>query len=131
MKKFTDIKTVEDAYKVLGIDRHIALPDYSKMPEKHHVAFTAHADLVIVIEALNFIENNNETWQPNWSNYDERKYYPWFEYDEDLKRLVFHYVTGWFTTTRASSRLCFKSRDLAEYAAKQFEDLYNRYYLLN
>ena len=63
--KYTEIKTVEDAYKLLGIDRAIALPDYSKMPEKHQVA--------LVIEALNFVENKNKTWTPDWSNYNERK----------------------------------------------------------
>jgi hypothetical protein len=126
--KHTDIKTKEDAYKVLGIDRDKALPDYSGMPEKHQVALTAHADLIVVVEALNFVANEGKEWKPNWSNYNERKYYPYFDLENGL---VFIRVDVWYSLTGASSRLCFKSRDLAEYAAKQFKELYERYYLLS
>ena len=97
------------------------------MPEKHQVALTAHADLIVVIEALNFVENKNKTWTPDWSNYNERKYYPYFDLETGL---VFYYVDDRVTLTSASSRLCFKSRDSAEYAAEQFKELYERYYLL-
>ncbi len=126
--KHTEIKTKEDAYKVLGIDRDKALPDYSAMPEKHQVALTAHADLIIVIAALNLVANEGKEWMPDWSNYNEKKYYPYFNLENGL---VFLDVYGWFTLTLASSRLCFKSRDLAKYAAEQFKELYERYYLLS
>ena len=34
------------------------------------------------------------------------------------------------TYVAVGSRLCFKSRELAEYAGKQFKDIYEEYYVI-
>ena len=71
------IKTFEGACKALGIEN--TLPDVSAMPEKHQKALIAHYKLVIIVEAL------NEGWIPDWNNWDEYKYYPWFSVDANEK----------------------------------------------
>ena len=114
------IKTFEDACKVKGLDPEKVLPDASTSPYGHDTAINAFAKLLIIAEAL------NEGWQPDWSNYDERKYYPWFDLEKS-KSNPGGFVVGYafdFATSYVGSRLCFKSRDLAQYAATQFADLY-------
>lgn len=115
------IKTFEEACQALGLDPQ-AVPVVTGLPEKHQNAIVAHYKLVIVAEAL------NEGWQPDWINWSEYKYYPWFEIEGD----GFSYVTyyDWFTNTGVGSRLCYRTSELALYAAKQFEDLYKAYLII-
>ena len=53
MKQFTDIKTLEDACKVLELDPNNVIPDFSYYPEKDRVSMKAHAKLVIIVRASN------------------------------------------------------------------------------
>lgn len=127
---YTKIKTFDDACNALQLDAMKALPDVSMMPEKHQKSITAYCKLIIIAEAL------NEGWQPNYSDTNEYKYYPyfWVKADADnpagvgFEDSVYDY---WCTGTDVGSRLCFKSSDLSEYAAATFEDLYKEYLLLN
>jgi hypothetical protein len=117
------IKTFEDACKALSIDAS-KLPDVSILPQQHQDAITAHYKLVIIAEAL------NEGWKPNWNDRSEYKYYPWFEVKASKNKpsgsgLSFHGCGGWRSCASIGSRLCFKNRELAEYAGTQFIDLYN------
>lgn len=122
------IKTFEDACKHLGLDP-VALPDVSKLPVKHQKAITANYKLTIIAEAL------NDGWQPNWNNWNEYKYYPWFEVEASEEQPAgsgfsrSSYV-GSHSGTYVGSRLCYKSSELARYAASQFEDLYKDYLLI-
>lgn len=100
------------------------------LPEKDRKSIIAFYKLTIIIRAL------NEGWEPDWSNWDECKYYNWFyvEKGEDQRSSGFRY-RGTYDTTRvrtanAGSRLCFKNRELAEYAAEQFKKLYREYLLI-
>ena len=64
----------------------------------------------------------NEGWTPNWNNNNERKWYCWFYMDKPGFRLgAADYADD---VTYVGSRLCYRTRKLAEYAAKQFIDLY-------
>jgi hypothetical protein len=64
----------------------------------------------------------NEGWIPDWTNSNEYKYYPWFEMGSS-SGVGFAYggYVSWYSFSVVGSRLCFKSRDLAEYAGKLFE----------
>jgi hypothetical protein len=123
----TEIKTFEDACKHLGITNDT--PNVSILPEQHQKAITAHYKLVIIAQAL------NDGWEPDWNNYSEYKYYPWFDleiYGDAVPGSGFSYrgcVCG-RTHSRVGSRLCYKSSDLAEYAGKQFLDLYKDYFVI-
>jgi len=121
------IKSFEDACNALGINA--VEPDFSAMPEKHRKALLAHYKLVIIAEAF------NEGWKPDWYNSSEYKYYPWFDMSPEGQEHTgcgFSFNVCDFDTsgTTVGSRLCYKSRELAEYAGKQFEELYKDYFLL-
>ena len=120
------IKTFEDACKALKLDSKKVLPDFSMFPEKHQKAMIAHAKLVIIAQAL------NGDWEPNWYDYNEFKYYPWFEMYESSSGSGFSFYDFgvWDSASYVGSRLCFKSRELAEYAGTQFEALYKDYFVI-
>lgn len=98
------------------------------LPEKDRKSIIAFYKLTIIIRAL------NEGWEPDWSNWDECKYYNWFyvEKGEDQRSSGFRYDDAYCAHTYAGtcSRLCFKNRELAEYAAEQFKKLYREYLLI-
>ncbi len=112
--KITDrVKTFEDACEVLGI-------------ESFHESFQegtpdeiAYKKLKVIVAAL------NEGWKPNWNNLNEAKWQPYF--DMRGSGLVFHAADIWYSITAVGSRLCFRSRELCEYAGKQFQSIYNDY----
>lgn len=122
-----NIMTFEDACKALNIAPNV--PEVSGLPEKHQKAIIAHYKLVIIAQAL------NNGWEPNWSNWDEYKYFPWLEVKADESNPSgsgFSYTDYdySYSDTIVGSRLCFQTRELALYAAKQFEDLYKDYLLI-
>lgn len=121
MKK---IKTFEDACKALGLDPS-KLPDVSALPEKHMNSIIAYFKLVIIAEAL------NQGWEPDWSDEDECKYYPWFWMDQPGSGFSYFGSDYSYSSSIVGSRLCFQTRELAEYAGKQFLELYQQYHLLN
>ena len=128
MEKITEkIKSFEDACKHLGINPN-DLPAVDMLPEKDRKSITAFYKLTVIIRAL------NEGWEPDWSNSNEYKYYNWFyvEKGEDQRSSGFRCdVTCYAVTyTHTGSRLCFKNEELAEYAAKQFKELYREYLLI-
>lgn len=81
----------------------------------------AHAKLVIIIEAL------NEGWKPMWDSFGRLKHEPNFKMDDSFS---FQYCIETEVSTIIGSRLCFRYGDLAEYAGKQFEELYKDYFLI-
>ena len=115
------IKTFEDACKALKLDPVKVLPKVSGMPKHHQEAMIAHAQLVIIAEAL------NGGWKPDWDNHNEWKYYPWFRMSGS--GLSFYGYDGSSSDSGVGSRLCFKSRELAEYAGKQFLDIYTEFFI--
>lgn len=125
--KKTKIKTYAEACKKLGI-KASALPDVSMLPLKDRKAIVSHYKLTKVVEAL------NDGWKPNWNDSNQSKYVAWLRVQADEKRPAgfgfshTHY-DHWFTATICGSRLCFKSSELALYAAKQFSNLYKDYFL--
>ena len=115
------VKSFEDACQLLGIEPNV--PEVSMLPENHKKAIVAHYKLVIIAEAV------NEGWKPNWDNWDERKYYPWFDLEGSSSGAGFSYggYVGWYAYPTVGSRLCFKNRDLAKYAGQQFESIYKEF----
>lgn len=123
-----NIRSFEEACKSLGLDP-ANVPDVSMLAEKHRKAIEAHYKLVIIAQAL------NGGWEPNWNDRSEAKYYPWFEIEADEKRPAgFGFsdsdYDGWNARSTVGSRLAFRTRELATYAGKQFQDLYKEYFLI-
>lgn len=71
----------------------------------------------------------NEGWEPTYSG-DERKWYPWFSINKngDIS-FTNAYSTVSKTHTNISTSIAFKHQELAEYAGKQFIDIYKDYLL--
>lgn len=128
MEKITDkIKSFEDACKHLGLNPN-DLPVVDMLPEKDRKSIIAFYKLTIIIRAL------NEGWEPDWSNWDEWKHYNWFyvKEGEDQRSSGFscNVTDCTYSRTDTGSRLCFKNRELAKYAAEQFKELYREYLLI-
>ena len=123
---YTDIKTFEDACKVLNLDAATIIPDFSLFPEADRQAMIDHVKLVIIAKAI------NGEWVPDWKNGKWDKYYPWFVMGsssgvgfscDDFGR--------WYTHSCVGSRLCFKSSDLAKHAGNLFLEIYKDFLTLN
>ena len=122
-QKITDrVKTFEDACKALGF-KYSTNPIVDNVAVADYDAVNAFAKLCIIARAL------NEGWQPNWKDSSEYKYYPWFDLSSG-SGLSFSDCVDWGSRSAVGSRLCFKSRELAEYAGKKFKKLYEQYFLL-
>lgn len=66
----------------------------------------------------------NKGWIPNWDDYNESKYYPYFYMQENDFRLACSTYFG--STSTVSSRLCFrKKEDLLE-AVELYLDVYKK-----
>jgi len=129
MKKFTDLKTFEDACQVLELDPKTVIPDFSCYPEKDRVSMVAHAQLVIIVRAANKLANKGKEWIPDFTNYDERKYEAWFDLEAGSSGFRCRGYVHWYTLSYVGSRLCFISREVCEYVAEQFIEIYKAYFL--
>lgn len=122
--KITDrVKTYEDAGKELGCDPNDELSDDEMMLNGFSPDELILRKIKVITKAL------NEGWKPDWNNNDQPKYYPYFK----MSSGGFVFYDTYYDCSAASagyaSRLCFKSRELAEYAGKQFQKLYSDYIL--
>ena len=110
------IKNFEDAMKETGRPE---VPEFLDLPEDLREYFKAQYKAVVIAEAL------NEGTKMDWADEDQRKWLPWFR----LSSGVFVFCGAGYGYSFASagdgSRLCFKSEELAEYAGKQFLDIYS------
>lgn len=112
------VKTYADACAVLGIE-----PMNEDVFTK--LGFTkdeiAYRKLKTIAEAL------NECWRPNWADINEYKYFPWFVYNPSAAGFscADTTYTASYTSAHVGSRLCYKTRELATYAGRQFEGIYN------
>lgn len=142
------IKTFEDACNELGED-HPMVSVYDALVTRANgeqsLAEWMGKDVVAFLKLRIITEALNEGWHPKFTE-DEYRYYPWFyiytkeEYDnfsEEEKRrcvgrasvnanayggLVFSYANNAssYSFTYIGVRLAFSTRELAEYAGKQF-----------
>jgi hypothetical protein len=120
---YTEIKTFEDACKVLSLDATKVIPDFSLFPVEEQEPMKAHAKLIIIAKAI------NGDWTPNWTD-GSWKYYPWFEMGSPSGGgFSCDDCDFWSTSSVVGSRLCFENREKAVYAGKTFEQLYKTYFV--
>ena len=119
------VKSFEDACQLLGIKPN--LPQVTILLESHQKAIVSHYKLVIIAEAL------NEGWKPNWNDFSEYKYSPWFDMEGTSSGSGFSCVDYefWTTLSYIGSRLCFKNKELALYIGETFIDLYKDYFFID
>lgn len=138
------VKTFKDACNELGIEHDKWVQDKKDLGLEADVI--AYLKLRIIAAAL------NEGWKPQFTT-DEYRYFPWFylytqsEIDEmseeEKSRVVYRsygyayayggvayaytYLDSSHTSTSIGSRLAFKTRELAEYAGRQFVEIWADY----
>lgn len=145
-KMVTDrIKTFNDALKELG-PNHILVKEYNVIKNNKTTYNTKlYSQLCVITAAL------NEGWTPRFVK-GEKRYFPYFYLytneeisrmsEEEKSRVVFRsdcaanayggvsYACAYYDSVyvaNVGSRLAFKTEELAEYAGKQFADLYVDY----
>ena len=142
------VKTFADAVAILGNDNQAVIDYYAVADKNCTKDILAFAKLRVIVEAL------NEGWRPAFSK-DEHRYYLWFniyskekfdslsEYYKNrcsiIRRSygnsnavnsfacarVYDASSGFYA--QSSSRLSFKTRELAEYCGMQFIDIWADY----
>lgn len=120
-----NLETFELAAESIGINT-TTLPIVDGLPEKHQKAVVALYKLMVISEAA------WEGKKPDWSNWDERKYYPWFDLSAgsgvgvscfgcDLD----HSYSG------VGSRLVFPTSEIARYVGETHMELYKDFMLID
>ena len=75
--------------------------------------------------------NKADNFIPDFSNWEQDKWFPWFKYDKDVAEFIctdtINAATG--ASAHLGSRLCFKTPERAEQFGRQFADLYNEVFL--
>ena len=99
----------------------------NEIAPKHLEALIALNELFTIAEAW----NKADGFVPDFSDWNQNKWYPWFKYDKDAAGFVC--ATANYTPAYASaylgSRLCFKTSERAAQFGKQFIELYNKVFL--
>lgn len=117
------VKTFEDACAIIAPSSDLEpLLSYNGT-DKEMIAARDWAKMSHIRKVL------NEGWEPDWSNSNQYKYYPWFKMNSGsgLSSDDFDFDNS---LSIVGSRLCFKSRELAEYAGQQFIDIYSQFMTL-
>ncbi len=125
----TQIKTWQEAFEKKGLDPNI-MPDVSILPEAYRKPQLALFKLHVVAEVL------NEGWVPDYSDYGQRKYYPYFDVEttEENKSgsgLSFGDYAYWGASSAVGVRLCYRDSSTARYAGTQFKELYEDLFLIS
>lgn len=141
------VKTYDDAVKELGEDHPFVVAANSavwRYPEEDNQDIVAYLKLRVVVAAL------NDGWKPEFTDY-ERRWSPWYRLytkeeidnlsEEDKEQVLLwggdasngspcglacaHSNDAWSTSLAdVGSRLALKSEELADYAGKQFIELF-------
>lgn len=122
--EFDVVKVRESTYATCIYDVKRLVTDINPKQIK---ALTALNELFTIAEAW----NEEDEFEPNFSDWTQDKWYPWFKYSKDAAGFVFAESDSAPTFGIASfgSRLCFKTSERAEQFGKQFVDLYNEVFL--
>ena len=96
---------------------------------KHIKALIALNELFTIAQAW----NKEDGFVPDFSDWHQDKWFPWFKYDKDAAGFVYanSYNAPTYAHANLGSRLCFKSSARAAQFGKQFAHLYNKVFLLN
>lgn len=141
-KEINDIVTsYEEARKYLGgkpnndftVAKKVVSGNCIKLDEVTRLVKDINPSHVKALIALNELFTIAQAWnkedefEPDFSNSNQYKYFPWFVYDNGAAGFVFAYTLGTATRTSAyvGSRLCFKTPERARQFGEQFIDLWN------
>jgi hypothetical protein len=118
---YTTIKSFEDACSKLGIEP--ITPGTALILDELKKPLIAAYKLMIIYKAI------NNGWKPDWNNYDQYKYYPWFGVSSSGFGFSVSDSDYDGASAGVGSRLCTDSWEKALYISKQFEAEYVEYFL--
>lgn len=121
-----EIVSYEDAKKYLGLSDE-PLMIICGVNKHHEKALLAFLKLFTIAEAW----NKEDGFVPDFSNENQYKYFPWFEYNKDAAGFVCAHTHWTATCASVGSRLCFATRERAFDFGKKFESLHNDFLLLD
>ena len=141
-KEINDIVTsYEEARKYLGgkqnndftVAKKVVSGNCVKLDEVTRLVKDINPSHVKALIALNELFTIAQAWnkedefEPDFSNSNQYKYFPWFVYDNGAAGFVFAYANSAATLAyaRFGSRLCFKTPERARQFGEQFIDLWN------
>lgn len=126
--EYEDVSTAIPSYEIaknkLGSVVVKVIPEVS---EHYAKAFNALNKLFTIAEAWNKADN----FIPDFSNRNQYKYFPWFQYNDNDARFVYAITSATSATARTyfGPRFCFKTEKRSEQFGKQFIDLWNDFLL--
>lgn len=99
----------------------------SNINPKHIEALIALNKLFTIAQAW----NEADEFVPDFSDWNQDKWFPWFEYNKNVAGFVYATTGNTPTTghTLIGSRLCFKTSERAAQFGKQFAKLFNKVFL--
>lgn len=116
------IKTFEDVL----FDHNTNQADFDDECERLEPDEIAYRKVKMIVKSF------NEGWTPDWTDSSTGKYAPWFKMSFPSGGGFSYYdYDTWGTDSDVSSRLCFKSSDLAKYAGNLFLEIYKDFLTLN
>lgn len=129
------ITDFESARKALGLKPNVAyIPKSGDVKRLVTDINPKHLEALIALNKLFTIAqawNKEDGFVPDFSDWEQDKWFPWFVYNKDAAGFVYAYTNGTPTNAYAyiGSRLCFKSSARATQFGKQFAELYNKVFL--
>jgi hypothetical protein len=116
-----DIDSVEAAMNYNGTTIDEILPYKNPTTPLQHW----HNDLALMNQVCQAI---NQGWSPDWSDSDQRKWRPWFEFNASSSgfRFLGSHCDLVYTASTGGSRLMLETEEKSDYCAKQFIELWNK-----
>ena len=125
------------SYKIEELERPLTELSYNDLVESGYVArefLPIDKKNMSAIKAIDQLFTLARAWNkedgfvPDFSDWGQAKWFPWFAYDKDAARFVYAHTLNAPTNANASIGywLCFKTSERAAQFGKQFEDLYNK-----
>jgi hypothetical protein len=118
--KVEDIDGIKDAEKVLEGSGHTKYTESQFIREKDWLSY----QLETIIKAVNFINNDNKIWTPDFTNSSIYKYLPWLE--RKSSGWVVYGVGGFRSFSGCPLWLYFKDKKSAELIVNKFLSLYSK-----
>lgn len=129
------ITDFESARKALGLKPNVAhIPKSGDVKRLVTDINPKHIEALIALNKLFTVAqvwNKEDGFVPDFSDWEQDKWFPWFVYNKDAAGFVCANTTyaPTFAYATVGSRLCFKSSARAAQFGKLFVDLYNKVFL--
>lgn len=128
------ISDFESARETLGLKALGFLNKFDDVTKLISDINPKHIEALIVLNELFTIAeawNKEDEFVPDFSDWEQDKWFPWFVYNKDAAGFVCANTTyaPTFAYATVGSRLCFKSSARAAQFGKQFAELYNKIFL--